>query len=271
MTPAALTPAARRRGRARSEDPIPRRVSGPLGGKAAAAPRDAVARRPAAPRSAPASRATAASRSASAARATGPSGRASASRATGASRAAVAAAVALPRPVRAPRPRAVPDPSPRRREPPRPRRIGIGRARPQALITAPFWQRALAILRRLPDHPLLDRIVRGRAWIALLGVMLVGIVAMQVEVLKYGASIGRALENTSILQSRNELLRAQVSALSSDQRIERDATRMGLTMATPESYTFLKATPAQIGRALASIRPPSSSFRPPAQTSATGG
>jgi hypothetical protein len=49
--------------------------------------------------------------------------------------------------------------------------------------SAPLGARALAFVRALPDHPLLDRLIRGRAWIPILGVMLAGIVAMQVEVL----------------------------------------------------------------------------------------
>src|SRR5436305_5156574 len=34
--------------------------------------------------------------------------------------------------------------------------------------------RALALIKSLPEHSLLDRVVRGRAWIALLGVLLAG-------------------------------------------------------------------------------------------------
>ena len=56
----------------------------------------------------------------------------------------------------------------------------------------------------LPDHSLLDRVVRGRAWIPLLGVLLAGIVAAQVEILKLGASMGRSLEQTTTLTSQNE-------------------------------------------------------------------
>src|SRR5205085_660663 len=51
--------------------------------------------------------------------------------------------------------------------------------------------RAVAFVRALPDHGLIDRLVRGRAWIPVLGVMLAGIVAMQVAVLKLGAGVGR--------------------------------------------------------------------------------
>ena len=54
--------------------------------------------------------------------------------------------------------------------------------------------------------------------------LLAGIVAAQVEILKLGASMGRSLEQTTTLTSQNELLRDSVASLSDDQRIERLAT-----------------------------------------------
>ena len=99
--------------------------------------------------------------------------------------------------------------------------------------------RARVFVAALPDHPLLDRIVRGRAWIPILGVLLAGIVAMQVEVLKLSAGVGRSIERGTALQSRNEQLRASVAALSDDQRIERLAASMGMVMPAPEAINFL--------------------------------
>jgi hypothetical protein len=69
--------------------------------------------------------------------------------------------------------------------------------------------------------------------------MLVGIVAMQVEVLKLGASEGRALQEGAALASRNEILRADVSSASSEQRIERLATSYGMLMPNPADIGFL--------------------------------
>jgi hypothetical protein len=113
-----------------------------------------------------------------------------------------------------------------------------------------------AFLRSLPDHALVDRAVRGRAWIPILGAMLVGIVAMQVEVLKLGTSIGRAIERGSALQSRNELLRANVSSLADDQRIERLAAGMGMVMPPPVAVGFLNVRPANAARAAGNIHAP---------------
>jgi hypothetical protein len=122
---------------------------------------------------------------------------------------------------------------------------------------APLGARFLAFVRALPDHSLLDRVVRGRAWILMLGVMLAGIVAMQVEVLKLGASMGRSIQASTGLQSRNELLRASVASLADDQRIERLAAGMGMIMPAPDGVGFLAAHPRpNVQQALGNIHAP---------------
>jgi hypothetical protein len=120
----------------------------------------------------------------------------------------------------------------------------------------PLGARVVAAVRGLPDHPLLDRVIRGRVWIPLLGVMLAGIVAMQVEVLKLGASIGRSLQSETVLQSHNELLRASVAALADDQRIERIAAAHGMVIPAPDGVGFLTARRVDGARAAAVIHAP---------------
>ncbi len=113
---------------------------------------------------------------------------------------------------------------------------------------------------RLPDHPLLDRLIRGRAWIPLLGVMLAGIVAMQVEVLKLGTSIGRSIERGAELQTRNDQLRLTVAALDGDQRIERLAAARGMIMPAPDTIGFLSSRDgATVDQAIANIHAPDAS------------
>jgi pilus assembly protein FimV len=117
--------------------------------------------------------------------------------------------------------------------------------------------RALAVVRSLPDHSLIDRLVRSRVWIPVLGVLLAGIVFMQVEILKLGTSLGRSIERTGTLQSQNESLQAGVAALADDQRIERLATGMGMVMPSPSLLTFVPArSQSQLGKALAGIHAP---------------
>ncbi len=139
---------------------------------------------------------------------------------------------------------------------PAPGRGWLPRPAPSRSRGLPLSRRALAFVRNLPDHALLDRIVRGRAWIPLLGVMLAGIVAMQVEMLKLGASIGRSIENGSALQSRNELLRASVATLADDQRIERLAAGMGMVMPAPSAVGFLSVGPGDARRAASNMHQP---------------
>jgi hypothetical protein len=165
------------------------------------------------------------------------------------------------------RPAAASPPGHRRklRHPPAPRAprrvsgLGVGRTRPATAprSNATLGAQALAVVRSLPDHSLLDRLVRGRAWIPVLGVLLAGIVAMQVEVLKLGTSIGRSIERSSTLQSQNELLQASVATLADDQRIERLAAGMGMVMPGPTAVAFLSARPdGSVGQALSNIHAP---------------
>jgi hypothetical protein len=131
------------------------------------------------------------------------------------------------------------------------------RAPQQTAVRVPLPARTAGFIRTLPDHALLDRIIRGRAWIPLLGVLLVGIVAMQVEVLKLNAATGRALEQGTTLQTHNEQLRAAVANASDDQRIESMAAHMGMVMPQPAAVRFLAPRPiADLARAAASITAP---------------
>ncbi len=143
-----------------------------------------------------------------------------------------------------------------------PRRISgpiRGRATAAPAARAYPAQQAAAFVRALPDHRLLDRLVRGRVWIPMLGVMLTGIVAMQVEVLKLGASIGRSIQQGSALQSRNEQLREAVASLADDQRIERLAAGMGMVMSPPAGVSFLAPSAgANVQQAVANLHAPNS-------------
>jgi cell division protein FtsL len=117
--------------------------------------------------------------------------------------------------------------------------------------------RALAVVRALPEHSLIDRLVRGRAWIPVLGVLLAGIVAMQVEVLKLGTNVGKLVQRSTALQSQNESLQASVASLGDDQRIERLAAGMGMAMPAPTTIAFLRAAPGgDPRRAIANLHAP---------------
>jgi cell division protein FtsL len=129
----------------------------------------------------------------------------------------------------------------------------------------------VAFVASLPESSLLDRVIRGRIWIPLLGVLLVGIVGMQVENLKVNAGLGHAIEQTSALQSRNDWLRADVAQLSDPQRIEGIAARHDMLMAPPSVTKFLAAGGSgSVGAAIAGIHAPGSTYfvSPPGTLSA---
>ena len=122
-------------------------------------------------------------------------------------------------------------------------------------------RRTGAFVVSLPESSLLDRVVRGRIWIPLLGVLLVGIVATQVEILKLNAGAGGAVAQTTTLQSRNDALRASVTGLANQQRIETIAAQHGMVMAPPDSIKFLHPGGSGYVRAAAAgIRAPGSSY-----------
>ena len=102
---------------------------------------------------------------------------------------------------------------------------------------------ALPKLPRLPlpslDGRVLDRVLTGRLWIGIVGFALIGIVFMQVSLLKLNAGIGRSVEQAQSLERVNADLRAEVSQLGSNDRIQQVAERLGLELPPPGAVTFL--------------------------------
>ena len=87
----------------------------------------------------------------------------------------------------------------------------------------------------------MDRLVRSRAWVVIIGVGLIGIVAMQVSMLKLNSGIGRAVDTVATLERGNASLKATVSELSSGDRIQRLAGDRGYVMPEPADVTYLRA------------------------------
>ena len=88
---------------------------------------------------------------------------------------------------------------------------------------------------------LLDRLVwnpPARAWIGVVAFALIGIVAMQLWVVKLGVGIGHALEHAQLLQRENSTLAIEDSSLSSGERIERLALARGMVLAPPGALHF---------------------------------
>lgn len=109
--------------------------------------------------------------------------------------------------------------------------------------------RSAGAVRQLPDSGLVVRMTRGRAWIAVLGVLLVGIVALNVVTLSFAASSGKIDENISTLEGENSSLEAKVSRLYGPDRIRSQAAAGGLVMSTEQGPQVIEFSPDDIGTA----------------------
>ena len=117
------------------------------------------------------------------------------------------AAALPPRPRRAPRAGARGRPLPRRAAAPRlrsgaPPRAGARRPAAAAGARRGSSLGLLGALETLSGHRLLDRLIRGRMWIGIVAFALIGIVTLQLGLLKLNSGIGRSLEREARCSAR---------------------------------------------------------------------
>jgi hypothetical protein len=90
---------------------------------------------------------------------------------------------------------------------------------------------------------------RGRAWIAVLGVLLAGIVAVNVITLSLAATAGRIDQNIQALDQENSILRSRDAQRSGAGRVRHDAASLGLSAASIDSVAYLQAGPDDVATA----------------------
>jgi hypothetical protein len=155
---------------------------------------------------------------------------------------------------KAPRTRAVPAPAkaPARRAParrPAPKRAPAT-TRPKFAVVA---GRTAVAVRQLPDSGLVVRMTRGRAWIAVLGVLLVGIVTLNVATLSFAASAGKIDEQITALENENSMLEGREAEHYSTARVRSQAAAAGLAMPTTEDPQVIEFEPADVATAAARL------------------
>jgi hypothetical protein len=124
---------------------------------------------------------------------------------------------------------------------PRPQRLP---ARPPLRVVAggaAIATRVAGIALDVSGSRAMDRLVRSRAWIVIVAFGLIGIVAMQVSMLKLNAGIGRAVETIDTLERTNASMRGELSRLSDGSRIQSLAGARGFVMPAPADVTYLRA------------------------------
>jgi uncharacterized membrane protein YgcG len=113
---------------------------------------------------------------------------------------------------------------------------------PQAAV------RSAGAVRDISDSSLIMRLTRGRGWIAVLGAMLVGIVAVNVISLSLTAGSGRLSLQIDELKTEISGLHAQIDERLSAGRVEGEASRLGLAVPDPKAITYLSAGDADADR-----------------------
>jgi hypothetical protein len=171
-------------------------------------------------------------------------------------------AVAAPARQPAPARKAAPAPVPRRKRPalapagaparaparkraparPSPGRRAGGQLVPIAVGTA-------AAVRKLPDSSLIVRLTQGRAWIGLLGVLLAGIVALNVITLSLAATAGHVDQNIQALSQENSILRSRDAHRSGAARVRHEGASLGLSAVAIEEVGYVEADPADVAAA----------------------
>jgi hypothetical protein len=141
-----------------------------------------------------------------------------------------------------------------------PRRVS-GPLRPAPAGAPPLRRGSTGVferLRALPETRVVDGLLRGRVWIWLIGVLLGGIVAMQVSLLKLNSGISRAVTTAGTLERQNADIEADISSLSGGQRV-RDAALTDNMLTPPAgAVEFLSARPGRDARLAARrMQPPS--------------
>jgi cell division protein FtsL len=130
-----------------------------------------------------------------------------------------------------------------------PRRFSGPIARPRAVPVPPrpvtgVFDR----IKALPDHRVIDRLLRGRVWICFIGVALMGIVAMQVSMLKLNSGISRAVETTATLERQNSDMEASIARLASGERIRGAADKGGMVTPAAGEVHYMRVRGATDGR-----------------------
>ncbi|MGD1056640.1 MAG: hypothetical protein ABR992_04420 [Solirubrobacteraceae bacterium] len=115
----------------------------------------------------------------------------------------------------------------------------------------------LAALNSLSRNPSLDRLIRGRTWIVLIAFALIGIVTLQLLVLRLNANIGRALVREAQLQRANAALSIESSELAAGERVESLTAKLGMELVPEGALRFLSINPSSdIARAAAALNKP---------------
>ncbi len=131
--------------------------------------------------------------------------------------------------------------------------------RPRSRIAPP---RDVPRAVRARGESVLDALLQGRAWIALVGVLLAGIVFFNVDLLRLNRSIAVTSEQSEAVSRENARLRGELARLGSSERVQKAALQRGLVLPSPGDVRFKDVSDRNAKRALANLRQPAKAEQP---------
>ena len=132
-------------------------------------------------------------------------------------------------------------------------------ALPLRVLNAPFARAA-----RARTGSLLDALLSGRGWIALVFVLLAGIVFFNVDLLQMNRDIAQNADRISALKRQNARWILDEARLASSERIQEAAAQLGFVLPAPGEVRYLKARPMRdAGLAVKRIIAPNLTFVAP--------
>jgi len=135
-------------------------------------------------------------------------------------------------------------------------------ALPRRVLGAPFARAA-----RARTGSLLDALLAGRGWIALVGLLLAGIVFFNVDLLQMNRDIARDADKAAALKRQNARLRLDLARLASSARIQEAAAKLGLVLPAPGEVRYLTPRPTiDARRAAKRVTEPDPTLAPAATT-----
>jgi len=87
---------------------------------------------------------------------------------------------------------------------------------------------------------------RGRAWIGVLGVLLAGIVALNVLTLSFAASTGKIYQSIEALEQDISVTQSRDAQRYGIARIRAEAGAQGLVMPSPNQVHYLSVAPTDV-------------------------
>jgi cell division protein FtsL len=103
----------------------------------------------------------------------------------------------------------------------------------------------------------LDALLAGQGWIVVIGLLLAGIVFVNVYLLELNRDIAATYQRAAAVKRENARLRLEVARLGSSERIQEAAAAVGLVLPAPGEVRYLKANPKVDGRRAAKrVEPP---------------